>query len=799
MGIPGGANLLLAAGGVPTYEIDQSLRFDGGSYLNWTPSSTGDTGLWSFSCWYKKPVKAGLFNPLFMAGPGNWAYSRIAAPDDWAYAMWVDRNGPSASYPRMIAATSYSSSASWMMRDPSAWYHVLTTFDDSLTANDRMKFYINGVETPRAYEYSNRFDDTFDINRNVVHRLGYDTGSYLQGYMAEVNFVDGTALDPTDFGEYDDNGVWRPIAYSGSYGSNGFYLKFDPSATNGIGHDHSGNGNHFTATGFTTSGTDTNVMSDTPTNNFATWNPLAAPYAGSPVYEEGNLYFDLNDSGSTISTIGVKSGKWYCEIRAEGTMSQRPIIGLNYINPTSQGEAGDRVWPGWDVAYAYNGNKWLNYSTSSYGSSWSNGDIIGIALDLDSATQTVTFYRNGTSQGAINLPASGKTWHVSVSSYGVDGDNLAFTANFGQRAFEYTQPTGYNSWCTANLPAPDIADGSDYFQTVLYTGNGSTKDITVEDNTGNTWQPDLVWVKGRTVDRYPSMFDAIRGAGYRLFTNTTGGDNYSSTSLTSFNSDGFSLGSLATYNYSGDPYVAWNWLGANGTSSNTSGSITSTVSANPSAGFSIVSYTGNGTSGSTVGHGLGVAPSMIITKIRSATGSWPVYHASQGAGKYGYLDTTGAFASSTGFYGGVAPTSTVYTIGNNARVNSNGNTFIAYCFAEVEGYSKFGSHTGNGSTDGAFIYLGFKPALIILKETGNANNWHIWDSTRSNDNPIAEALYPNLSASEGNPGEVDLLSNGFKIRTTNTDAGGRSGGTYIFAAFAEHPFGGEGVSPAPAR
>jgi len=780
---------MLLGGGAPAYEIEQGLRFRGGQYLTRTNSTAGNQRTCTLSVWIKK-VKTTGFNPIYTANNFTVGdHGRISIEGSFKPAI-LNRNDTGA--------------GDALLRDVTAWYHLVMRSDTTQsTSTDRVRWYVNGVLQPSASQPPQNAQ--WFHNAASIHRIGFlnDGGSsyYTDFYLAEMHWIDGSALAPENFGEFDENDVWRPIEVSGlTYGTNGFYMKFDPTATNGLGHDHSGNGNNYTASGFATSGTDTDVMSDTPTNNFATFNPLQIPNGGSPTFAEGNLYYDLNDSGSTISTIGVSSGKWYCEIKAEGTMSQRPIIGLNYLNPTSQGDAGNQVWPGHDVAYAYNGDKWLNYSNSSYGSSWSNGDIIGIALDLDSATQTVTFYRNGTSQGAINLPASGKTWHVSVSSYGADGDNLAFTANFGQRAFEQTQPTGYNSWCTSNLPAPDIADGSQYMNTVTWTGTGASRTIDFG------MQPDWIWAKGRSIAANHRISDNVRGGDgttlYNLCTNNANPQN-TDTVINGITSTGVTFKNVNDHpNSSGSTYVGWGWKANGSGSSGSAGSLTSTISSNPSAGFSIVTYEGVPTTG-TVGHGLGVVPAMIIVKSYLDNENWYVWHQSFSnlAQDYLLLNYTDAKATVSNLWNNTAPTDTVFSVGSDSATCGDGYEYVAYCFAEVEGYSKFGSYTGNGSSDGAFVYCGFKPAWLLIKRYNTTGAWFLMDSSRNTYNVVDNFLYPNTNDDEdsGSYSEaVDFLSNGFKCRTTSGYLNG-SGDSYIFAAFAENPFGGSGVSPATAR
>ncbi|NBW12404.1 MAG: hypothetical protein EBR82_30665 [Caulobacteraceae bacterium] len=348
-----------------------------------------------------------------------------------------------------------------------------------------------------------------------------------------------------------------------------------------------------------------------------------------------------------------------------------------------------------------------------------------------------------------------------------------------------------------------INKGSSYFNTVLYTGNGTTQSIT-----GVGFKPDWVWLKSRNNTYYHNLYDAVRGFssvyGRVLFTNDTLAED-ANAGLTSFNTDGFSLGSEVGQNGNATTYVAWNWLGANTTVSNTSGTISSTVSANTTAGFSIVSYTGNGSNGATIGHGLGVSPKMVIVKSRSNTGDWAVYHASLTAGNMVFLNTTGASGTISGFdNGGINPvSSTTFTTAQGGvsqnNVNTSGRTYIAYCFAEIRGYSKFASYTGNGSTDGPFIYTGFTPAFIMCKKYSSTGAWVIQDNKRAYSfNVHAADLNPNYSEAEESNGSVDLLSNGFKMRNTDGD-NNASGQTYIYMAFAENPFVTSGGIPTTAR
>ena len=330
---------------------------------------------------------------------------------------------------------------------------------------------------------------------------------------------------------------------------------------------------------------------------------------------------------------------------------------------------------------------------------------------------------------------------------------------------------------------PTINRGDDYFQAVTYTGNGSTNTIT-----GLRFQPDFVWIKGRSGATDHALYDAVRGTTKDLVSNSTAAETTQSTGLTSFNSDGFTLGALSKVNTNAATYVAWCWKANGTTSSNTSGSITSTVSVNTTAGFSIVTYTGTGAN-ATVGHGLGVAPAMVIVKRRSSTGNWNVRHVSITAANSLYLNLTNASQSDPTVWNSTVPTSTVFSIGTDTGVNASGATYVAYCWSEIAGFSKFGSYTGNGSTDGLFVYLGFRPKFILLKGTSTADDWYIHDSTRNTYNVVDLRLSPNLSSAEvqSSVTVLDFLSNGFKLRTSNGGWNG-SGNNYIYAAFAENPF-----------
>ena len=332
-----------------------------------------------------------------------------------------------------------------------------------------------------------------------------------------------------------------------------------------------------------------------------------------------------------------------------------------------------------------------------------------------------------------------------------------------------------------------IKKGSDYFNTVLYTGNGSTNAITVG------FQPDFIWIKRRNGSPSDSNMiqDSVRGLDKFLITNGTFAEQSQNDSdgVTSYDTNGFTLGYTDSdaWNSNSNTYVAWNWRGSDSAAvTNTNGSITSQVSANPTAGFSIVTWTGNGSNGATVGHGLGNAPEWVIVKRRDSSGDdWLHYHQSLGATKSIAFDTAAAITSSTR-WNNTAPSSSLITLGTSTGVNGSGATYVAYCWSEIAGFSKFGSYTGNGSADGTFVYTGFRPAVVLVKRTDGVQNWTIYDSVRDTDNVVQNLLVPNTSGAETTYGIYDFLSNGFKLRNTDTAFNG-SGANYIYMAFAETP------------
>lgn len=349
------------------------------------------------------------------------------------------------------------------------------------------------------------------------------------------------------------------------------------------------------------------------------------------------------------------------------------------------------------------------------------------------------------------------------------------------------------------MPTPTIPAGNLFMDATLYTGNGGTQSV-INGVAGQEFQPDFVWLKSRSNALNHNIFDSVRGVQNVLASNSTGGNNYAGTGeLTAFNSNGFTLVNSGTYqtNQSGYTYVAWNFKAGGTAVSNTTGTISSSVSANQTSGFSVVTYTGTGSNGS-VGHGLsvlGVAPQMIFIKKRNTTGNWIVYHVSRGASYYCALNLTGNYGPNSTIFNDTAPTGTVFTIGTDSDVNASGSTYVAYCWAPIAGYSTFGTYTGSGNSgasspnaNGPFVYTGFRPRFVLIKRTSAAADWEIFDSSRGTYNANQPWLQPNTSSAESSAEAVDFLSNGFKIRSESGALMYPDGATFIYAAFAENPF-----------
>jgi hypothetical protein len=689
----------------------------------------------------------------------------------------------------------------------SRWNHFAVVRSSGVTT-----LYQNGVSVGSASDSNSYTADTFVI--------GWVDGSgssayLLNGLLSNFRVVKGTAVYTANF-----TPSTSPLtAISGTSlltlqnatiidnSTNAFSITNNGTVTTGqtypcstaLFNDQGPAGNNWTPNNISGQfGTTLDSMTDVPTltsttaANYCVLNPLDKN--SSITLSNGNLTATGGSNVTTRATYFVSSGKWYWETTVTAA-SAASIVGIvdataslaSYVGSSSLG-----------YGYASAASKYNNATPVAYGATWTTNDVIGIALDLDAGT--ITFYKNNVSQGVAYSSLSG----LFSPAYSTgSGTTIAF--NFGQQPFVYTAPTNFVALNTFNLPTPTIGatastTANKYFDALLWTGNGtSTRTIT-----GLNFQPDFVWTKSRSNAYYHNLYDAVRGFGSAksLHSNDTlaeGTLDLTYGYVSAATSTGFSVANGSTsgqyVNENGSTYVAWNWKANGAGVTNTNGSINSTVSANTSAGFSVVTYTGNGTN-STVGHGLGADPKMIFIKRRNSTSDWSVYFNIDGLGagvRYLLLNGTGGSVYDTTYWNSTPATTTVFSLGTSSNPNASGGTYVAYCFAEVAGYSKLGSYTGNGSTDGPFVFTGFRPKYWLIKRTDSSDFWVTDNSVTSPYNLTSKYLLPNTADAEGDTGSnpagqaMDVLSNGFKLRNTNSGRNA-SGGTYIYMAFAENPF-----------
>lgn len=774
--VPGSANaLLLSQGG---YQIQNSLRFraSNSAYLSRTFGVPTDGKKFTLSWWMKRGTigtAVSILSAINVTSTFSMQFSTQTANGDADYFRVANPN----------AGTTYLYTDA-VFRDPSAWYHFVFVFDSAnATANDRAILYCNGTRLSATVSVTlnatSRWNENGATARIGLGGAGFATvKDYFDGYNANFYMIDGQALTPSSFGQTDAaTGVWVPKAYSGTYGTNGFFLQFkDAASTTTIGYDTSGNANNFTTSGISvTSGVTFDQMTDTPTNNYAVWSPIDRGDTGLDV-TNGNLGYTISNavSGFCRASFSASTGKWYWELTAGANWTASPQHGISPVSAVNTGDATSGGGYGFESAAT--SRLFANgAATGNYGSQINSGDVLMIAVDFDAGK--IWYGRNGSWFGSpAGDPAAGTNQSQTISTgvtyapmFGRDSSNATTTnyVNFGQRAFSYTPPSGFKALNTANLSVPVIKKPSLYMDATLRTGTGATASVS-----SLGFQPDLVWIKSRSAATNNNLFDSARGATIGLVSQNWFAEYTDANSLTAFNSNGYSLGSDASsrgVNINTNTYVDWAWKeGA-------------------APGFDIVTYTGNGAN-RTVSHALGAAPACYVVKGRSGSNvdEWFMYHKVLGATKYiRWSQALGSYASST-FWQDTAPTSSVFSLGTNISVNTNTTLYVAYLWSEIDGFSKFGSYTGNASSDGPFVFCGFQPRWIYIKGD-NATSGRQYDTARLT-NEAKSPLYFNVASAESAEANgIDILSNGFKVRWSDSAING-SGTTYLFMAFAEAPF-----------
>jgi len=786
--------------------VNQSLRFEDGdnAYLNKTLSASNGT-IFTFSCWVKLG-NLGINRCLLQGYEDSNNFTQILLYSDNVVGVYSATSGAARLYAKTTA----------LQRDTGAWYNIVVKFNGT-SSSEEFKIYVNGVNQALTTTTALAAHQSLIGNSNA-HYIGnnFNQSLDMDGYMAEVNFIDGTALDADSFGETKD-GIWIPKNTSSlTFGTNGFRLQFDQTgtgtaSTSTIGADISGNNNHFTSNNLVS--TDSN-MPDCPENNFATLNLLYSSISASyptPVLSEGNLAASTN-SGSNWKTVPttmyMSTGKWYSEVLVTYTDAVDSFIGF------ASSEFNGQAYAPTETAFGYQFHPALGIrhnSSQLSAQTFTQDDIIGLALNMDD--NEIKFYKNGSLLYTATSVAAG-SWSVALTLlytktlYANFGQDSSFAGNEtaqgntdgnGIGDFYYAPPSGFLALCSSNLPeltiGPDqTTQADDNFNTVLWTGNGSDG----RSITGVGFDPDFVWIRSRNLATSHLLNDTIRGANKTLFsegTNAETADNGGGY-LSAFVTDGFSVTSGGSgddaVNDSSDTYVAWNWLagtafsnsaGANGATIASSGQV------NTTAGFSIVSWVLGSTDNGTIGHSLGVAPDVIIVKNRDAVAQWLVYHSGNTASPetdYLALEATQATIDDVRAWNDTAPTSSVFTIGDVSWWGGSTDNMIAYCFHNVEGYSKFGTYEGNGNNDGTFVYTGFRPAFLLVKSVDSTSDWLLVDDKRIGYNPENEYIEVNNANAEGTVNMFDLVSNGFKNRDRTADPNVAE--TYLYIAFASQPF-----------
>ena len=790
------------------YEIDNSLRFDNGATekLTFTPGDAGTSSQSiTVSVWAKRG-NLGSVQGIISAG-GRFDTGVVFGSDD-----------------KIQVFTNYAENyrgitSSGVFRDPSAWYHIVAVWDTTNgTSTERHRLYVNGVRQAVSAETAMPQNGGTQLMAATEHTIGtggrYQDNNRFDGYMAEMHVLDGQTLLPTAFAESGDFGEWKPIDCKDdlTYGDNGFYLDFKSSAvgtasSTTIGADRSGNDNHYTSSNVAV----TDQMIDTPTNNFCTVNPIDVQTLNK--LKEGNLQLEpANDRAR--GTMGVTTGKWYFEVLLKDQSSGNVQIGISgVVHKISADDGNEFVRINHPSA---NGNgvilKLGGTNTDNLGAV-ANGNIIGVAFDMDA--QEVSFLVNNSAiaSDSTDVDFSGLSNNGTMTPHFVNQNGRRSVVNFGQDSsfagnktagnnadgggqgdFFYAPPSGYLALCTKNLTACAVTP-SEHFSVLLNAGDSSADEAFT---TG--FQTDWVWSFIRSTDASHEMVDSVRGVTKVLMSDTDANETTDAESLQVFNSDGFTLGTNSGgWNRDSRTYVYYSWKGgtafSNDASATSVGSIDSAGKVNAVAGFSIIGYTGNGTNGATVAHGLAKKPEMIWVKNRSKSNgeSWCVYVSAGGldATDQLQLNSNAAFSDTADAWNDTEPTTSVFSISGDDRTNDDGETFIAYCFHSVDGYCKVGSYVGNAADDAPFVYTGFRPKWVMYKKVAGSASWFIVDTARNTVNKAFLNLSPDTATDENTSGagqtELFILSNGFKPGGAGGDANGNNE-PYIYLAFAETPF-----------
>ena len=774
-----------------TYPISQSLRFDhgGNTYLTFDPSSDGDKTEWTFSTWFKR---AGADARMIFGQGTNGSNNRDI--------IYHEANGE-------LTVASYGGSyvfhfvTEQKFNDSATWYHLVVAYDSSqATDTDRVKIWVNGL---RIVDFStntkpNLNDPCVHFNSGSPQYIGkyIDQGTYWNGYQAETHWIDGTAYANTDFGAFDGNGIWYPITPSVTYGTNGWHIDYSSASyTSGTPDTFAdqANSNDFSAYGFDSA---QDIVPDTPTNQFPVLDSNRKP--AHLTLTEGNLVAAVSTAGweAMKSAIGFETGKWYWEIKVAD--DGRQMVGVMQESSDAVDIPDVYIRAGlWNIYYT--GDLYADGAGAvNLGFTFGGDDVLSIAFDAD--TGKFWMRKNGGAWFNSGDPANGtnELFKVPTAERIFPSSSINFTAsrsrwNFGADATFAGDDTG-----SLGPYSDGNSVGEFYYQPP--TGFLAICENNLSKDTTNVESPDFVWIKGRSVSgENHVLIDSARGVTKSLYSSyTTVSEETNEHRIRSLNKNGFVIGSQGDINTYGRNYVAWVWKAGGTGVANTLGDINSTVSVNTDAGFSITLYTGDGTIGTrTVGHGLSQSPEFVIVRNRDEAQDWMVWTPDLATNNNLRLNSAAAADSPTNRINSASSTTVELSADGGTKVNSTGDNFVMYCFHSVDGFSKVGYYTGDAASDdnSNFVFLGFRPAFVMIKADAAGSPWLMFDSKRKTYNVIGdEALAANSSEIEGltswNPNTsnsvIDFLSNGFKIRTQNT-TGINTAVNHYYLAFAEMP------------
>ena len=763
---------LVGGGG---YDIPYSMMTDlaSGTYLRQTVQPTpDDIKKFTISAW----VKRGRIDQIqsILSGYLNGTnYDTFFMDDTGELGFYVVASG--AAYINIQTEAKFN--------DTSEWYHVVVQFDSAqAAAADRLTFWVNGVEQAVTTTLGVPLNaGTYVMNSGKFQTIGYayiGANYYADMLYSEMHIVDGLAKTADDFGEFDQiTGQWIPKKYLGNYGSAGFYFDFADNTQ--YGKDVSGNGNDYNTENAL--GTDHQYL-DTPTNNHCIMNPLDDTGLNAL---EGGLY--LNRSGGTGNysirgSLGLpRSGKWYFEHKIKlllGSISSAGAAGICSVDEVMVATMYNAATANGFIFASGTWNKTTDGTVANVASGTAGmalNDVMQIAIDLDAGKMWVG--KNGTWNNSGD-PAAGTG--ADITGMNTDRDYVPFATpynstgttyilpimDFGQRGLDYTPPSGFKALSASNLPEPEIVKPNKNMAPILCEGTGAENSITDLE-----FSPDMVWIKNRDGTNWHQLFDTERGATIALFTNDTSIEITDAQTLKSFDANGFTLGTTAGVNTNANSFVAWCWK---------KGAI---------PGFDVVTYTGDGVAGRTVAHSLGAKPEFVLVKQRDTARSWRVNpEASYPGGTHLLIfDSTAAVATSATAWNNTAPDTSNVTLGTEIGVNTNTKSYVMYLWANIPGFSRIGTYTGNGSVTGPYVNTGFRPAFLMVKRLNSTGSWRLFDAGRDPYNQGTKALFPDVNNAEGLTEQFAFFSNGFRIEDTAVGING-NGSTYLFVAFAENPF-----------